>query len=78
MICRCPSEIDNLVLEHLRAIRSDLSGVKADLKDVRFRIGSLERGQAELQVTLAHHLQRFDRLEDRIERIESRLGLVDA
>jgi hypothetical protein len=64
-------EAPNLVLEHLRAIRGSVERTEYDIKDMKFRVGQVEQ-------TLVHHSLRFDRLETRLERIEKRLGLVDA
>jgi hypothetical protein len=33
---------ENLVLEHLRAVRADLSDLKNDMRDVKARLGSIE------------------------------------
>jgi archaellum component FlaC len=58
-------------LEYLKAIRSSQERVENDIKDLKFRVGQIEH-------TLAHHSNRFDRIEDRLGRIEKRLDLVDA
>ena len=64
-------EPHNLILEHLRAIRSSQDRIEHDIKDLKFSVGQIEQ-------TLAHHSSRFDRVETRLEHIEKRLGLVDA
>ena len=35
------NKTDNLVLEHVRAIRTDLAEVKTDLREVKTRLGLL-------------------------------------
>lgn len=44
------AEIENLLLEHLKALRNDLRDFRLrmedDLKDVKLRLASLERGQS--------------------------------
>ena len=62
---------DSLILEHLRVIRGSVERMEHDIKDLKFRVGQIEQ-------TLVHHNSRFDRLEERLEHIEKRLGLVDA
>jgi len=37
---------DNLIVEHLRAIRSDIKILQADTKEIKSRVNSLEVGQA--------------------------------
>jgi predicted nuclease with TOPRIM domain len=75
-------EIDNSVLEHLRAIRSDLGTIKGDVREVKQRLTSLDISVAGLRTEsghlygdLAEQDGRYDRLAERIERIERRLEL---
>ena len=60
-----------VVLEHLRAIRGDLAEMKADLVEVKERIGLLEGQYANLS-------KRVDRLGGDVEQIKRRLDLVEA
>jgi len=62
---------DNLVLEHLRHIHSAVDEVRADMREVKTRLGFLE-------AQYAHVSSRIDRVEERLERIERRVGLADA
>lgn len=75
---------ENLVLEHLRAIRQSITHIEQDMGDVKFRLGkienriaALERGQADIHEILAHHAVKSDRQDERLSRIEKRLDLVD-
>ena len=52
----------DLILEHLRAIRSEISDLKISMVEVKERLGS----------------RRVDRIDSRLERIERRLDLVEA
>lgn len=70
-------DINNLVLEHLRAMRSDIAGLRSDMEDVKHRLSSLEQQVAGLRADFAHYSARTDRLEERIARIERRLELRD-
>ncbi|MCF6199965.1 MAG: hypothetical protein L3J67_11345 [Hyphomicrobiaceae bacterium] len=75
---------ENLVLEHLRAIRQSIGNIEQDMADIKFRmsklenrIAALERGQADIHEILAHQALKQDRQDDRLARIEKRLDLVD-
>ena len=74
--------VENLILEHLRAIRADISGIKDDVREIKQRLTSLEaavaglrRDNANLYGDMADHHTRYDRLAERMERIERRLDL---
>jgi predicted nucleic acid-binding Zn-ribbon protein len=62
---------DNIILEHLRAIRSTVDGLAADMREVKSRLGILEQQYASLS-------NRLDRMDERIGRIEKRLQLVES
>ena len=38
--------IENLVLEHLRAIKADMAYIKDDVREIKLRVNTLEAGQA--------------------------------
>ena len=61
---------DNLVSEHLRALRSDMLSVKHD-------VGELKTTAAGMLQVLAAHDNRLLRIEQKLERIEGRLGMID-
>ncbi|HEV8678550.1 MAG TPA: hypothetical protein VGQ90_04175 [Stellaceae bacterium] len=62
---------DNIVLQMLRAIRGDLADVKADLTELKQRVGLLEGQYASLST-------RVDRIAGDIALIKRRLDLVEA
>lgn len=64
-------EPHNLILDHLRYIRGSVDRIENDIRDLKFRVGQVEE-------TLAHHSNRFDRVDGQLHTIEKRLGLVDA
>ena len=79
-------EIENLVLEHLKALRSELRDLRtemhAEFKDVKHRLTQLEmqgvtfrREAASTQEDVYRQQASIDRLADRVERIERRLEL---
>jgi hypothetical protein len=74
-------DADNLVLERLREIRGMLGAVTQDVADIKSRLGRMESQTAvslsQLQVTLAEHSTRFDRIDERLAHLERRANLVD-
>jgi hypothetical protein len=70
------SELENIVLEHLRAIRNDLLLVRDDLRELKTRVGHLEEQTASLFGLFALLSNRMDRHDQRMERIERRLELT--
>jgi septal ring factor EnvC (AmiA/AmiB activator) len=78
-----PENVDNLILEHLRAMRSDITALRDDTREVKSRLTSLEtavsamrREIADLYTDVVGQHSRYDRLLERIERIEKRLELT--
>lgn len=69
--------IENLILEHLRALRTDMSDIKADVRDLKLRMSSIENYMAIFHLEIARHGSKFDEVDARIERIERRLQLRD-
>ena len=71
------TEAESLVLEHLRYIRLVIDESREDVREVKNRVGSLEREVAQVHVKLAEQSGRIDRLVERVERIERRLNLAE-
>ncbi|MBK1693685.1 hypothetical protein CKO09_02865 [Chromatium weissei] len=74
--------VENLVLELLRAMRGDIALVRDDIREIKMRMSSLEnvvssikRDVADLYGEVSAQNTRYDRLTDRIERIERRLDI---
>jgi predicted trehalose synthase len=74
----------NLVLELLRSIRGDIATIKDDIRELKSRVGNVEIGVASIRRDLgqlatddAEQHVRFDRLTERVERIEKRLDLTN-
>jgi chromosome segregation ATPase len=61
----------NLVLEHLRHIRTAVDEIRLDLKGLKSPISLLEQRYASIS-------NRIGCIEDRLERIERRIGLIEA
>ena len=68
-------EIAPLTLRHLEEFRNEFRDFKTqlreDLSDVKFRLRQLEE-------VANHHTTQFDRIGERLTRIENRLDLVEA
>jgi predicted nuclease with TOPRIM domain len=77
-ISRMAEEPINLVLEHLRALRGDVTLLREDMQDVKRRLTSLEVAVAQIHGDFAGQSVRIDRLEDRLSRIEQRLEIGHA
>lgn len=71
-------DTDNLILEHLRAIRGTLDRHGDELREIKERIGIVEVGVGGLATQYASLSTGLDRLDDRVGRIEGRLNLLDA
>lgn len=78
------SKVDNIVLEHLRAIRADVGTLREDMGEVKQRLTNLEVGQAAIRRDIASLYEmsaqtnaRLDRLDGRVTRIERRLDLTE-
>jgi predicted nucleic acid-binding Zn-ribbon protein len=65
------TEPDNVVLQHLRAIRAQLDTLNERQLETMQRVGGLELQVANLSV-------RVDRIDARLDRVEKRLGLIEA
>jgi hypothetical protein len=82
------NNIENLILEHLKALRNELRDFRTrteeEFQDVKLRLSSLERGQAknhadysDLYGDHARQQSSIDRLSERLDRIERRLDLTE-
>jgi len=51
---------------------------REDVREIKVRVGAIEREGAQIHVKIAEQSERIDRLTDRVERIERRLDLAEA
>ncbi len=77
-------DVNNLVLEHLRAIRSDLREMRGTMQEQGQRLTRMEIGLAGLRRDqgadaggVAEMGLRIARLVEQVQRIEARLDLAD-
>ena len=76
--------VDNIVLEHLRHIRSRVDQIADDMSDLKHRMSSLESAMVSVKHEVAHGDETdarqqvtLDKIIDRIQRIERRFELND-
>ena len=70
-------QADNLVLEHLRHIRSKADLIDEGLGRVELRLAAVEGHLGSLLLAEAGQNSEIDRIKRRLERIERRLELAD-
>ncbi|WP_085340265.1 hypothetical protein [Aquidulcibacter paucihalophilus] len=70
--------VESLILEHLRHIRSKMDAVSLDMSDIKSRVSSLEETQGQLLGMIGGLGKRMDRFDERLGRIERRLDLENA
>jgi uncharacterized coiled-coil protein SlyX len=71
--------VDDMVPDMLRRIQASLDQLREQGREVVNRLGRIETSVvAGVQVQLAEHSVRMDRMNSRLERIEKRLDLVEA
>ena len=68
--------MSELVLEHLRGIRTSLDALHQKVDGLTERMGNVEQSIAHLYANGAEQSVRIDRLSNRVERIERRLELA--
>jgi soluble cytochrome b562 len=76
-------QIDNLILEHLKRLQSEMAEIRRDTAEIKSRLGSIESGVARIgrdeagnYTEIIENRHMFDRLAERIDRIEKRLELA--
>ncbi len=69
---------DNLVLEHLRAIRGEVAETRRVIGEVRQRVANVEAMQGHLVTQYATLAARLDAMADDVATIRKRLGLIEA
>ncbi len=70
------SNLENLVLEHLRHIRGKVDQIAEDVETVKMRLNSVERSVAGFHEDLAIISRRLDGVDGRINKVEKRLELA--
>lgn len=75
--------VENIVIEILRRMQSELSAIRESNREIVSRLGSIEQGisriardRADDYGDVMQNRRRIDGLQERVERIERRLDLV--
>ena len=71
-------EVNSLILEQLRHIRKGIGNIEANEADLKLRVSAVEGHLGQVQVQLAGMNSRLDRIDERSNRVERRLDLIDA
>jgi hypothetical protein len=71
--------VNNIIIEHLRAMRADIASIREDVREVKTRLTNVEHGQGtivqhlgHIESALASQQLSHDRLVERVERLEHR------
>lgn len=70
-------ELASVTLEHLRAIRADMSDLKTRMTGVEVQLSAMGQQLAGLTTAVYSSRSEMDDLRRRVERIERRLDLAD-
>ena len=75
--------VDNFIIEHLRLMCGKIDQVVEDVREIKHRLAKVESSQGSimqhvghLASSIAQQQLSFDRLSDRVERLEKRLELT--
>lgn len=71
------NDLDNIVLEQLRLIRSMLDDLKTEVREFNARVGTAEYQIAGRNLAAAGQSSEIDALKARLDRVERRLDLRD-
>jgi archaellum component FlaC len=69
---------NELIYSVLQQVQADVSELKFDVRDLKVRMTMVEEHMGHSIIGISGVNARLDRLNDRVERIEKRIGLVDA
>lgn len=74
---------ENLILEHLRHMRTKIDQVSEDVREMKHRLATIEASQGtvlqhlgHVSTAIAQQQVSFDRLTERVERLEKRLEIA--
>ena len=70
-------EPDNLVLEYLRAMRTDLAKIGTEMHMMRVEMTAMRHAITGHSIQLDHDQDEITVLKTRVDRIEKRLDLID-
>lgn len=68
---------NELIYSVLQTMQADIAELKFDMRDLKIRMTLVEEHMGHSIIGISGINARLDRLNDRVERIETRVGLVD-
>ena len=75
--------VENLIFEHLKRMQAEMAAIRQDTAEIKSRLGSIETGigriaqnEASNYAEIIENRHMFDRLLERVERLERRLELA--
>lgn len=76
--------VENLILEHMKRMQAEMAAIRQDTAEIKSRLGSIEtgigriaQGDASNYAEIIENRHMYDRLAERIERLERRLELAN-
>jgi hypothetical protein len=75
--CRMGEQTDNVVLEILRRIQSDVGEVKSDVRDIKGQLIDIRTQLVTMQSDALRQERTVAALQVKVDRIETRLDLTD-
>lgn len=76
--------VENLILEHMKRMQADTAAIRQDTAEIKSRLGSIETGIARISqgeagnyAEIIENRHMYDRLAERVERLERRIELSD-
>jgi len=70
-------KVENLILEHLRAMRGDINAIKSDMRLLKAEMTATRHQLSGVTSLQDHDHSDIAELKTRIERIETRLDIAD-
>ena len=75
--------VENLIFEHLKRMQAEMAAIRQDTAEIKSRLGSIETGigriaqnEASNYAEIIENRHMFDRLLERVERLERRMELA--
>ncbi len=72
------NNVESLILEHLKHIRSKVDVISLEVQDLKSRASATEEMLGQVLVLIGGQGKRMDRFDERLSRIEKRLDLEHA
>ncbi len=76
--------VENLILEHMKRMQAEMAAIRQDTAEIKGRLGSIETGIARISqgeagnyAEIIENRHMYDRLAQRVERLERRMELSD-